>query len=65
MVENQDIALSRDVLLEKLWGFEYDGDTRIVDVHIFKLREKTSRSNIKILTIRGLGYRLKVEDDDY
>jgi len=61
LVKNQDIALSRDVLLETLWGFEYDGDTRIVDVHIFKLREKISTSNLKIITIRGLGYRLEVE----
>jgi two-component system alkaline phosphatase synthesis response regulator PhoP len=59
LVKNQDIALSRDVLLETLWGFEYDGDTRIVDVQIFKLREKLATSNLKIVTIRGLGYRLE------
>lgn len=61
LVENKDVALSRDVLLETLWGFEYDGDTRIVDVHIFKLREKLANSRIRIVTIRGLGYRLEEE----
>src|SRR5690554_2650685 len=40
LLKNKGVVLSRDILLETLWGFEYDGDTRIVDVHIFKLREK-------------------------
>jgi len=64
LLMNKGVALSRDVLLETLWGFEYDGDTRIVDVHIFKLREKLADSNIKIVTIRGLGYRLEDEMHD-
>ncbi|MDF2699082.1 MAG: OmpR family DNA-binding response regulator [Haloplasmataceae bacterium] len=59
LIKNKGIALSRDVLLETLWGFEYDGDTRIVDVHIFKLREKLTESNINIITKRGLGYMLE------
>lgn len=59
LVKNKGIALSRDVLLETLWGFEYDGDTRIVDVHIFKLREKLSKSKVTIITKRGLGYMLE------
>lgn len=59
LLKNKETALSRDILLETLWGFEYDGDTRIVDVHIFKLREKLVDSNIKIVTIRGVGYRLE------
>ncbi len=59
LLNNKGIALSRDVLLETLWGFEYDGDTRIVDVHIFKLREKLINSNVEIITKRGLGYMLE------
>jgi len=59
LIKNKGIALSRDVLLETLWGFEYDGDTRIVDVHIFKLREKLVNSQVKIITKRGLGYMLE------
>jgi len=59
LIKNKGIALSRDVLLETLWGFEYDGDTRIVDVHIFKLREKLTDSNVVIVTKRGIGYMLE------
>ena len=56
--------MSRDVLLDRLWGFEYDGDTRIVDVHIFKIREKLKDYGIKIKTIRGIGYMLEDEVHD-
>ncbi|ERJ12602.1 response regulator transcription factor [Haloplasma contractile] len=61
LLKNKGIALSRDRLLETLWGFEYDGDTRIVDVHIFKLREKLTTSEISIKTKRGVGYMLEDE----
>ncbi len=64
LLKNKSVALSRDVLLETLWGFEYDGDTRIVDVHIFKLREKLAGSNVSIITKRGLGYMLEEENND-
>ena len=63
LMQNKGVTLSRDILLETLWGFEYDGDTRIVDVHIFKLREKLAISQIEIVTVRGVGYRL--EDQRY
>ena len=52
-------VVSRDILLDKLWGFEYDGDTRIVDVHMFKIREKLKPYGIVIKTIRGVGYMLE------
>ncbi|HEY8435871.1 MAG TPA: response regulator transcription factor [Haloplasmataceae bacterium] len=64
LMKNKGITLSRDVLLETLWGFEYDGDTRIVDVHIFKLREKLADSTIEIVTVRGVGYRLEEPSDE-
>jgi two-component system, OmpR family, alkaline phosphatase synthesis response regulator PhoP len=64
LVKNKGMVLSRDILLETLWGFEYDGDTRIVDVHIFKLRDKLSTSNIHIITKRGLGYMLEEVSDE-
>jgi len=64
LLRNKGIALSRDVLLETLWGFEYDGDTRIVDVHIFKLREKLIGSKVVIITKRGLGYMLEEENNE-
>lgn len=55
-------VLTRDVLLEKVWGYEYIGDTRTVDVHIRRLRKKMEDINPEpdyIETIRGIGYRFK------
>ena len=64
LIQHKGQALSRDVLLDRLWGFEYDGDTRIVDVHIFKIRDKLKPYGIKIITIRGVGYMLEDEAND-
>ena len=64
LIQHKGQALSRDVLLDRLWGFEYDGDTRIVDVHIFKIRDKLKPYGIKIKTIRGVGYMLEDEAND-
>lgn len=55
-------VLTRDVLLEKIWGYEYMGDTRTVDVHIRRLRKKMEDINSDIdyiETVRGVGYRFK------
>jgi two-component system alkaline phosphatase synthesis response regulator PhoP len=49
-------VLSRDVLLERVWGFDYAGGTRTVDVHVAQLRRKLRRPNL-IRTIRGSGYK--------
>ncbi len=51
------IVLERDRLLNKVWGYEYFGDTRTVDVHIAHLRERLTGSSLSIQTIRGLGYK--------
>lgn len=64
LIQHKGQALSRDILLDRLWGFEYDGDTRIVDVHIFKIRDKLKPYGIKIKTIRGVGYMLEDEAND-
>ncbi len=58
LVINKGKALSRDQLLINLWGFNYDGDTRVVDVHIFKLRKKIDPKVDFIKTVRGVGYKL-------
>ncbi|MGI2293841.1 response regulator transcription factor [Paenibacillus sp. GXUN7292] len=52
----------RDQLIEQIWGFDYEGDERTVDVHIKRLRERFTEesSAFRISTIRGLGYRLEV-----
>lgn len=56
---NHDIVLSRDSILNDIWGFDYDGDTRIVDVHVFKLRSKLQESGTRIKSSRGIGYLME------
>ncbi len=56
LAENQGIALSRNQILETVWGYEYFGETRTVDVHIRQLRKKID--GIPIETVWGVGYRL-------
>lgn len=48
--------MTRERLLEKIWGYEYTGDTRTVDVHIRRLRKKVGDKMIK--TVRGVGYKI-------
>jgi two-component system, OmpR family, response regulator len=56
---------TRDNLIEQIWGIDYEGDERTVDVHIKRLRERFAEfeSDFRIVTIRGLGYRLEVYRD--
>ncbi|MBI5870236.1 MAG: response regulator transcription factor [Actinobacteria bacterium] len=54
---NRGLALSRQQLLEKVWGYDFFGDTRTVDVHINQLRKKLGDS-LKIDTVRSIGYKL-------
>lgn len=56
---------TRDHLIEEIWGIDYEGDERTVDVHIKRLRERFAEfeSEFRIVTIRGLGYRLEVSQD--
>ncbi|MDI2589349.1 response regulator transcription factor [Psychrobacillus sp. NEAU-3TGS] len=56
-------TFSREQLIEEIWGFDYEGDERTVDVHIKRLRERfpEEESGFTIRTIRGLGYRLELE----
>ena len=60
LVNNRNIALSRDRLLELVWGYDYEGDTRTIDVHIQKLRKKLGWENV-IKTVYKVGYRLEVK----
>lgn len=55
------ITFAREQLIEQIWGFDYEGDERTVDVHIKRLRERfpDGRFGFRITTIRGLGYRLE------
>ena len=59
LAENRGHVLTRDQLLDKVWGIEYAGETRTVDVHIRYLRKKLGHEDKYIETIRGKGYKLK------
>ena len=58
---HKGIALSREKLLTEVWGYNYVGETRTVDVHIRHLREKLGSEGDKIETVKGLGYRFSGE----
>ncbi|GAA0068531.1 response regulator transcription factor [Clostridium sardiniense] len=58
---NKGLILSREKLIDLVWGLEYDGDSRTVDTHIRRLRTKIGEDNIK--TYRGLGYSLEVDSN--
>ena len=55
-VESVGVVLSRDRLLDRVWGFTYPGGTRTVDVHVGQLRRKLGRPGL-IRTVRGAGYK--------
>ncbi|MBS6546825.1 MAG: response regulator transcription factor [Butyricicoccus pullicaecorum] len=57
---NRSIALSREKILNAVWGYDYFGDLRTVDTHIKKLRAKLGEYGSKIETVRGYGYRFEV-----
>ncbi len=60
LARNKGFALSRTLILERVWGWTYDGNSRTVDVHVRWLREKIeadSRNPTRIVTVRGVGYR--------
>ncbi|GIK66596.1 MAG: DNA-binding response regulator [Chloroflexota bacterium] len=58
LVENKGIVLSREKLLDLVWGFDFYGETRTVDVHVAHLRHKLEGSNAPIETVWGIGYKL-------
>ena len=63
LLANQNQVFTREVLLEKVWGYEYFGGTRTVDVHIKSVREKLTSKNQKweIKTIWNVGYKLETK----
>ena len=60
-LENAGIVLSREQLLDLVWGYEFYGETRTVDVHVQHLRQKLAGSGVGIQTLRGVGYKLVEE----
>ncbi len=61
LMENPGIVLTRDMLLEQVWGYSYEGETRTVDVHVRSLRQKLGDASERIETVRGVGYKLREE----
>lgn len=62
LAQNRRIVLGRDLILERVWGWDYDGGSRTVDVHIRWLREKIEKdpaNPVRIVTVRGIGYRFE------
>ena len=66
LLENRNIVLSRDTLLERVWGFDYVGETNVVDVYVRYLRAKLDEVyGIRLIrTVRGVGYAIKDEADE-
>lgn len=58
LMRNHNIVLTRDQLLEDIWGYDFDGETRTVDVHVRTLRQKLGKKGAMIETVRGVGYRI-------
>lgn len=60
LIANKSQVLTRDAILNKVWGYEFFGETRTVDVHITNLRKKVREYGDNIETVRGVGYRFKI-----
>jgi len=61
LVDNENIALSRDKILNNVWNYDYYGDSRTIDSHIKKIRHKLGKKGKYIKTIRGIGYKFETK----
>lgn len=64
LMRNQGIVLSRERILQSVWGYDYAGESRTVDVHIRTLRSKLGTAGNAVETVRGVGYRFQAGDPD-
>ncbi len=64
LAQNPGIVMTREKLLEMVWGYDYYGETRTVDVHVNHLRDKIAESGVDIETLRGIGYKIAVTAGD-
>lgn len=62
LLAERGTVLTRSQLLDRIWGYEFDGESRTIDVHIRTLRQKLGEAGSLIKTVRGIGY--KIEDAD-
>ncbi|MCP4539335.1 MAG: winged helix-turn-helix transcriptional regulator, partial [Chloroflexi bacterium] len=58
LAEHQGIVLSREQLLNLVWGYDFYGETRTIDVHIAQLRKRLTNASAEIETVLGVGYKL-------
>ena len=63
LFKNEGVVMTRDEILTKIWGYEFDGENRTVDVHIRTLRSKLGSAGKLIQTVRGLGYKIGGSND--
>ena len=61
LLDNENIALSRDKILNTVWNYDYYGDSRTIDSHIKKIRHKLGKKGKHIQTIRGIGYKFEIK----
>ena len=64
LMKNRHIVLTRDRLLEEIWGYDFTGETRTVDVHARTLRQKLGTAGELIETVRGVGYRIGADNEE-
>ena len=62
LLENDGMVLTRDKILARIWGYDFDGETRTVDVHVRTLRQKLGECGSLIETVRGVGYKIDRRD---
>lgn len=62
LLDNENVALSRDKILNNVWNYDYFGDSRTIDSHIKKIRHKLGKKGKYIKTIRGIGYKFEIKD---
>ena len=61
LLDNENIALSRDKILNNVWNYDYYGDSRTIDSHIKKIRHKLGKKGKYIKTMRGIGYKFEIK----
>lgn len=59
LIQNQGIVMSRDIIMERIWGINFEGESRTLDVHIKTLRQKLKSAGSHIKTVRNVGYKLE------
>jgi len=63
LLQNQETVFSRDQILQAIWGYDFDGESRTIDVHVRTLRQKLGAAGNLIETVRGFGYKLGMPRD--